>query len=198
MTTTLAAVATEFLQRPGLALGTVRSYESTLMPLLQEYGRLPIEILTRQAIQEYLNSLNHIAFTTHHRHQAIIQDLLNFAVEQGYIKANPIAGLKRRKPDKERGEHDSDEVVRYLTSEQLAVLYRTVRSNARINTLVHLLHRTGARISEVLALDLEEVNLVQRKFQVVGKGNRQRWCFYSEDAATVLDHYLTYSCCQVS
>jgi integrase/recombinase XerD len=192
MTTSLATVTTAFLQRPGLARTTLRSYESTLMPLLQEYGRLPIEILTRQALQDYLNNLTEISYTTHHRHQAIIQALFNFAVEQGYLKTNPIAQLKRRKPDQAKGEHRSDTVIRYLTPEQLAVLYRVIASDLRLNALVHLLHHTGARIAEILALDLKDLNLEQRKFQVLGKGNKQRWCFYSEDAAKALERYCRY------
>lgn len=190
--TSLATVATEFLQRPGLAPSTLRSYESTLMPLLQEYGQTPIEILTRQALQEYLNNLTELAYTTHHRHQSILQALFNFAVEQGYIKANPIARLKRRKPDKDEGEHGTDEVIRYLSPSQLSALYSAVAFDLRMNALVHLLHRTGARISEILALDLDDVNRVQRKFQVVGKGNKRRWCFYSEDAGQALERYLKY------
>lgn len=192
MYTTFAAVATEFLSRPDLAPGTIRSYESTLMPLLQEYGRSPIEILTRQTLQEYLNGLNQLAYTTHQRHQSIIQALFNFAVEQGHIKANPIARLKRRKPDREKGEYGTDEVIRYLTPEQLSVLYRIAASDVRMQALVRLLHRTGARIAEILALDLKDMNLSQRKFQVIGKGNKRRWCFYSEDAAQSLDDYLKY------
>lgn len=100
--TSLATVATAFLQRPDLAASTRRSYESTLLPLLQEYGRMPIEILTRQTLQDYLDSLTTISYTTHHRHQAIIQALFNFAVAQGHLKANPIAQLKRRKPDQSK------------------------------------------------------------------------------------------------
>lgn len=61
---------------------------------------------------------------------------------------------------------------------------------SRLHTLVLLLHRTGARIVEALALDLEDINRVNCKFRVVGKGNKQRWCFYSEDLAQVLETYL--------
>lgn len=188
----LATVATAFLSRQGLASGTLKSYQSTLLPFLQEYGSMPIEILTRQALIEYLDDLEGIAYTTHHRHQAIIQSLFNFAVEEGYIKANPILGLKRRKPDRAKGEHHSDEIICYLIPDQLGILYPLTKHSLRMNALVHLLHRTGARISEVLALDLSDVNLTERKFQVVGKGNRKRWCFYSEDAALALSHYLKY------
>ena len=61
---------------------------------------------------------------------------------------------------------------------------------ARTEALVRLLHRSGARVSEVLKLDLEELDLEQQRFQVIGKGNRKRWCFYSEDAANSLQSYI--------
>ncbi|MCP2731111.1 site-specific integrase [Symplocastrum sp. BBK-W-15] len=57
---------------------------------------------------------------------------------------------------------------------------------------MRLLHTSGARIAEVLALNLDELDFHNRKFQVVGKGNKQRWCFYSEAAQSHLDRYLKY------
>ena len=162
------------------------------MPLLQAYGQQPMEVLSRPTLEQYLNSLNHVCYTTHHRHQAIIQALFNFAVEQGHLSVNPIARLRRRKSNPEKGEHDSDQVVRYLTTEQLQRLYQKVAPESRLNALVHLLHCSGARIAEILALDLAGIDLVHRKFQVVGKGNKQRWCFYNETAAQALEKYLRY------
>lgn len=192
MIVTLASLATEFLERRGLATTTLRSYESTLMPLLKEYGRWSIEILDRQLLVEYLNQITDVSYTTHHRHQAVITALFNFALEQGYIKSHPISKLKRRKPSRTDGEHATDENVRYLTLQQLNTLYQVVKKDARMSALVHLLHSSGARISEVLALDLDEININTRKFKVVGKGNKTRWCFYSEDAAKSLNHYIKY------
>ena len=183
-------VATQFLDRPGLSEKTVKSYEHTLMPLLSEYGSWPIEICDRQILTDYLDSLSHLAYTTHHRHQATIQALFNYAVEQQYIKANPIAKLKRRKPDAQKGEHASDEAIRYLMPVQIKQMYQAIESDCRTHTIVRLLHRSGARISEVLALNLEQVDLKQQKFQVIGKGNKRRWCFYSDDAAQLLTQYL--------
>ena len=189
---TLATVATEFLDRPGYASSTRRSYESTLLPLLEQYGQTPIEILTRPTLEDYLNSLTHLAYTTHRRHQAIVQSLLNFALERGHLKTNPIAQLKQRKPDSSKGEHDSDQPIRYLSDEQLRHLYAVIKLDARMNALVSLLHQTGARIAEILALDLAEIDQTNCKFQVIGKGNKQRWCFYGLEAAKALERYLRY------
>lgn len=131
MSLTLATVTTQFLERPGLSISTQKSYELTLLPLLQEYGRYPIEIVGRAAIEEYLNGLTHLAYTTHNRHQSIVQALLNFAVEQGYIKVNPIAHLRRRKPDISKGEHASDRVIRYLSTTQLHQMYEAIAPDYR-------------------------------------------------------------------
>jgi integrase/recombinase XerD len=162
------------------------------MPLLGEYGSYPIEILSRSTLANYLDGLSHLAYTTHQRHQAIVQALFNFAVLAGYLKVNPIARLQRRKPNALQGEHFSDRVIRYLSPAQTTTLYQVIDHHSRMKALVYLLHRTGARIAELLALNLEDIDLIERKFQVIGKGNKIRWCFYSEDAATALEKYLKY------
>ena len=84
--------------------------------------------------------------------------LFNFAIEQGYLDANPLTKLKRRKPNRERGKHGSDEVIRYLTPEQLQLLYSLVEKHSRLHTLILLLHRTDARIAEALALDFDQID----------------------------------------
>jgi len=193
MTTTLAQVVTAFLCRQGLAASTLKSYELTLLSLLKVHGSLPVQLVNRQLIKDYLESLDELRYTTHNRHQAIISALFNFAVEEGYIQSNPVGRLNQRKPRRERGEHKTDEIIRYFTPSGLDVLYAGVKkSNARLEAIVYLLHRTGARVGELLSLELSQINFEQRKFQVIGKGNKQRWCFYSEDAESSLQDYIKY------
>ena len=187
---TLATVATQFLQRPGLAKGTLKAYESTLMPFLAVYGSWPVELLERGEVVEYLQALTHLVYTTRRKHQATIQALFNYAVEQQHIKANPIARLKQPKPDPQKDEHTSDDTIRYLSQPQLTTLYRAVELDTRMKAIVSLLHRSGARISEVLQLDLDDIDFEEQRFQVLGKGNKQRWCFFSKDTATALTEYI--------
>lgn len=190
MSLPLATVATEFLERPDLASKTVQSYETVLAPLLKQYGSWPIELIDRSCLEDYLNGLTHLAYSTHRRHQTTLQALFNFAVEREYLRSNPIARLKHRKPDLGKGEHASDQTIRYLTPEQLKLLYQAVSKDRRMDAMVRLLHRTGARISEILALDLADLDLENRRFQVIGKGNKQRWCFYGQDVDPILQAYL--------
>ena len=145
------------------------------MPLVKELGRTPVELINRQMIEEYLDNLTHLAYTTQNRHLSIITALMNFAVERDYLPVNPLGRIRPRKPDAAKGEHGTDQIIRYLTSSQLTALYQAIIPDVRLHSVVLLLHQTGARVGELLALDLENVDLEQRKFQVIGNGNKRRW-----------------------
>ncbi|BAZ70266.1 site-specific recombinase XerD-like protein [Fischerella sp. NIES-4106] len=53
---------------------------SACLILIDSHGSWSIEIISKQTLVEYLNNLSHLKYTTHHKHQAILQSLLNFAV----------------------------------------------------------------------------------------------------------------------
>jgi len=59
--------------------------------------------------------------------------------------------------------------VRYLTPTQLSILYRVIKKDARMSALVRLLHTSGARIAEVLALNLDDIDSTLGNFRLLGK-----------------------------
>ncbi len=67
-------------------------------------------------------------------------------------------------------------------------------SSLRNATLLHLLFSTGARISELLALDLDDVRdddgMIAPRAHVVGKGSRRRAVFIRPHAQRALERYL--------
>lgn len=64
-------------------------------------------------------------------------------------------------------------------------------SRLRFRALVEVLLGTGARISEILALDRSDVNMQHREAKIVGKGNKQRTLFFTERSLDWLGRYLT-------
>jgi len=73
------------------------------------------------------------------------------------------------------------------------------RARERLNglrnaALLHTLFSTGARISELLALDLDDIRdddgAVMARVQVVGKGNRRRPVFIRPHARGAIERYL--------
>ncbi len=63
-----------------------------------------------------------------------------------------------RKLERERKEHRTDQVIRYLTPSQLETMYASVKANSRLEAIARLLHRSEARVGELLALELHQIN----------------------------------------
>lgn len=63
---------------------------------------------------------------------------------------------------------------------------------SRNRAIIWLLAQTGARVSEICSLKDEKCELWARRGVIVGKGNRQRWLFWDDEAAAQIDIYLTH------
>lgn len=188
MTFTLAQIAVNFLDLYQHSKSTQKSYLSTLQPLLRYCGSQPITEISFQDLELYFSTLQHLAPRTQQRHRTIINRLFNYAVEQGYLFYNPLTRLPKLS-------HHSSHSISYLTSEQLQVLYHALDNNPdeqsdRTNAIVRLLHSTGAKVSEILALTLTQIESENRRFQVTNQYHQTRWCFYSDDVAAILERYI--------
>jgi site-specific recombinase XerD len=60
----------------------------------------------------------------------------------------------------------------------------------RDRALLELLFSSGLRVSELVGLDREHINLKRREFMVRGKGQKDRPIFISSEAANWLQKYL--------
>jgi site-specific recombinase XerD len=82
----------------------------------------------------------------------------------------------------------------FLTAEQVQRLLQmpdvhSVRG-ARDKAILEVLFSTGLRVSELVSLNRDQVNLETKEFGVVGKGRRLRVVFLSDQAVYWLNHYL--------
>ena len=60
----------------------------------------------------------------------------------------------------------------------------------RDRAILELLFSTGLRVSELVGLDVKDINLKTREISVMGKGRKIRVVFVSDEAAEALDKYL--------
>lgn len=60
----------------------------------------------------------------------------------------------------------------------------------RDKALLEVLFSTGLRVSEVVSLNRQQVDIERREFGVIGKGRRPRVVFLSDQAAEWLDRYV--------
>jgi integrase/recombinase XerD len=61
---------------------------------------------------------------------------------------------------------------------------------ARDRAMLETLYATGMRVSELVALDCEDVNLLERRMRCAGRTTRERLLPLRESAVEAVDHYL--------
>ena len=80
---------------------------------------------------------------------------------------------------------ERDQVDRLVTS-----VDTTREEGIRDRTLLELLFSTGLRVSELVKLNRDQINLDRKEFGVIGKGGRARLVFVSDRAAQWIKRYL--------
>jgi site-specific recombinase XerD len=84
--------------------------------------------------------------------------------------------------------------VTFLSEDELARLFAepdiTTLGGLRDRAILELLFSSGLRVSELVGLDKDHINLKRREFMVRGKGQKDRPIFISQEAANWLTKYL--------
>ena len=97
-------------------------------------------------------------------------------------------------PDKIELPKQSQRSVTFLNSEQLERLLNSPRISNEIGlrdkAILETLFSTGLRVSELVRLNRDQINLDRKEFGVRGKGDKLRVVFLSDTAAQWLERYL--------
>ncbi len=87
-----------------------------------------------------------------------------------------------------------DHSLKFLNEDQISRLLNqplnSLKNGLRDRVILELLFSTGLRVSELVSLNREQINLKTREFGVIGKGGRSRVVFISKNAAEWVDKYL--------
>lgn len=84
--------------------------------------------------------------------------------------------------------------VEFLTTDEVKRLFDACKTNDKIGlrnrAILETLYSTGLRISELIALNIKDVDFNRKEFMVRGKGDKPRPVFLSERACEYLKSYL--------
>ncbi|MDF1514066.1 MAG: tyrosine recombinase XerC [Anaerolineae bacterium] len=90
---------------------------------------------------------------------------------------------------------------RYLTMEDMELLLQACDTSTpaglRNQAVIEVLYASGIRVSEIVGLNLGDVNLVDAELRVVGKGNKERLTLLGKPSLSVLKLYIEKGRCQL-
>ena len=186
----------EDLARKQVSPHTLKAYASDLRQFLDYFtppGSEPPPLAQLQMLEmrEWLASLynQRLSRVSIIRKLAAVRSLFRFLAREGVTPANPARLLRTPKVPKRLPD--------VMTAEQVNGLIDTVAADkferahpARDRAIFEFLYGCGIRVSELVGLDLEDIDRTERWIRVRGKGKKERQVPFGAKAAEALDRYL--------
>ena len=196
----LRALIRDFLEdleeRRGASPNTVRSYGSDLSQFAEfvETERAPedepagSERVDTAVLRAYLGSLHErgLSSTTVARKLAALRSLYRYLTRAGVVERDPARALRApRTPARIPTRMEMNEVEALLHAPDPAAPL-----GCRDLAILELLYGTGLRVSELVGLNLADINPNSRILRVLGKGGKERVVPFGEVAADALGPWL--------
>ncbi len=178
----------------GLALNTLESYGRDLRQYAEYLGAQDypsLDAVSRETIVGYLLHLQKEgkATATIARRLAALKAFYQYLVRERLMAEDPTMNLESPKLERRLPRVLSvGEVERILRQPDLSH-----PSGVRDRAMLELLYATGIRVSELVSLNLADVNLEQSYLRCIGKGQKERLVPIGSFALDSLSQYLRHA-----
>lgn len=172
----------------GLSDNTLSAYRNDLYQYsiwLDTHGQTLIDA-EADDILAYLALAGSRSARTTARKLSSIRRLYEYLLREDRIKQNPAANVDAPRPGRS--------LPNSLTESEVEALLDTpdctTALGLRDKAMLELLYAAGLRVSELVGLTLQQINLRQGVVRVTGKGGKERLVPMGEEAGRCIEHYL--------
>ena len=187
----------------GKSYNTIKSYKKDIMQFidyLNEYEEIKdfeeVETMTFRSFIAYLNSgdkensknniQKSVSKRSINRKISALRTFFKYLQEKKIVKTNKVAYITMPKFEKE--------LPNVLNKEDINKLRDAVNTEKitgiRDRLIIELLYSSGIRASELIDLNEYMVNIEESEIRVIGKGNKERITFFSENTKKWLEKYI--------
>ena len=162
---------------------TLKQYKLHLTSMLQ-YLNMPIDKITENELFLYLAKYKKdrkVSNVYLDNIRLVFSSLFTWLNAKGYISKNPACGLEPIKTEKR--------IKKPLSDEELERLRRTCEEERDL-ALLEFLYSTGVRVSELIALNRQDIDFFDKNVVVYGKGGKERETYLTATSCLHLKAYL--------
>ncbi len=141
-------------------------------------------------IRGYMVALNDHKYSksTLARKLATLRSFYKFLVKRHHLASNPVSTIKTPKQEKK--------LPKFLDYAQIQKLLNTPPADswlgARDRAMMETMYSTGLRVSELVSLNLDDVDFLSEVIHIRGKGKKERICPVGSRALQSVQHYLEF------
>jgi len=180
-----------------VSINTVGAYRTDLESFLEflsdQYltmarDQIDLQRLDHLAIRSYLAHLarKKLSRASIARHLSTLRSFFKYLMREGTVEANPARGVATPRREKH--------LPSVLQSSEVALLFEIPDLSSplgvRDRAWLELLYASGLRISELVGIDLDDIELRARLVKVRGKGSKERIVPFGTKAAEAIRAYL--------
>jgi site-specific recombinase XerD len=172
---------------------TIQNYSHYLTRLSDFAGDIKLADIDAELIRKWRLWLNRLGTNTNDELSKITQNYHLIAL-RSFLRYCAKKEWPALAPDKIELARTTRPQVTFLIPEELGRLAAQPKTSTlvgvRDRAIIELLFSSGLRISELVGLDRDHINLKRREFMVRGKGQKDRPIFISPQAADWIGQYL--------
>ena len=149
---------------------TVSAYRRDLRDLVDFMGNQDVDQIGMSQLRAFLKHLHGFNGTsTIGRKLSTVRSFLDFCLREGLIEVNVSKALKAPKREQRLPRHESlTGISKLLDAPDDSVL------GLRDRAILEVMYSAGLRVSELVGLNEDDIDLEAGTVRVIGKGNRQR------------------------
>ena len=149
---------------------------------LGEFIVKPVSTITYNDLRQFLYiQTKDLKPSSTNNYISVIKTFFQWLTDEEYITKNPMSKIKQTKiPRRLRKSLSIEEV------EKLRDACKDVRERA----VIEFIFATGCRVSEVVNIDLNDINWQQLSVRVIGKGDKEREVYFTTKTKYYLNKYL--------
>ena len=172
----------EYLElEKGLSQNTIDAYRRDLSEFAQDIS--DIKSINRMVINSYIRKLRErkLAPTSVIRKVASLRGFFKWATSSGILDTNPAATLEQPKTPQRLPKVISVKEINEM-------LHNNLTSEEHV--IMELLYSCGLRVSELVNLKINDIDLSSKYVRCFGKGSKERIIPIGEQAKTIVQEYL--------
>lgn len=164
----------------GAAENTLSGYRLDLKIFADRVKKRTADISAAD-IRVYLAQFDHLKMSSISKKLSVLKSFFGWLTAEEILLRDPTSKLKPPKKEKR--------LPKALSIEELEML-REACETVRQRAFVEVMYATGCRLSEISALNKDDINFQSMSFKVFGKGSKEREVYLSFKALYHLKKYL--------
>ncbi|MBP7807241.1 tyrosine-type recombinase/integrase [Candidatus Saccharibacteria bacterium] len=172
---------------------TIANYDHYLTRLSDYAGDIKVADIDPELVRKWRLWLNRLGTNVSDELQKSTQNYHLIAL-RSFLKYCAKRDIPTLAPDKIELARTKRKQVTFLNAEEVLTLFKqpdvATLSGLRDRAILELLFSSGLRVSELVGLNRDHINLKRREFMVRGKGQKDRPIFISSEAAAWVEQYI--------